>query len=113
MRRGTLLVLVCLLAGACRSPRYVPVPVTRTEVRHTVSRDSVFVRDSVSVFQHSSDMYWSMSDYLDVLKVLEGHSYVYFTSTNRQYLNCVNGLDQTKLSATHLKAAPKENSMRT
>ena len=26
------------------------------------------------------NMHWSMSDYLDVLKVLEGHSYVYFTS---------------------------------
>ena len=27
------------------------------------------------------NMYWRMSDYLDVLKVLEGHSFVYFTST--------------------------------
>lgn len=26
------------------------------------------------------NMYWRMSDYLDVLKVLEGHSFVYFTS---------------------------------
>ena len=25
-------------------------------------------------------MYWRMSDYLDVLNVLNGHSYVYFTS---------------------------------
>lgn len=25
-------------------------------------------------------MHWTMADYLDVLKVLEGHSYVYFTS---------------------------------
>lgn len=55
MRRVVFLILLSVLAGACRSPRYVPVPVTRTEVRHTVSRDSVFVRDSVSVFQRSSD----------------------------------------------------------
>ena len=54
MRRVLLLILLSVL-GACRSPRYVPVPVTRTEVRHTVSRDSVFLRDSVSVTQRSSD----------------------------------------------------------
>ena len=58
MRRGILLVLPCLLVlGACRSPRYVPVPVTRTEVRHTVSRDSVFLRDSVSVFQRGDTVF--------------------------------------------------------
>lgn len=57
MRRGILLVLPCLLLGACRSPRYVLVPVTRTKVRHTVSRDSVFVRDSVSVFQRGDTVF--------------------------------------------------------
>lgn len=58
MKLCILFVLVCLLAlGACRSPRYVPVPVTRTEVRHTVSRDSVFLRDSVSVFQRGDTVF--------------------------------------------------------
>ena len=31
-------------------------------------------------------MYWRMSDYLDVLKVLEGHSFVYFTSNKSSIL---------------------------
>lgn len=96
MRRVLLLILLSVLAGACRSPRYVPVPVTRTEVRHTVSRDSVFVRDSVSVTQRSSDMYWSMSDYLDVLKVLEGHSYVYFTSNKSSILELCEWIGSNK-----------------
>lgn len=57
MRRVLLLILLSVLEGACRSPRYVPVPVTRTEVRHTVSRDSVFVRDSVSVTQRGDTVF--------------------------------------------------------
>ena len=32
------------------------------------------------------NMYWCMSDYLDVLKVLEGHSFVYFTSNKSSIL---------------------------
>lgn len=32
------------------------------------------------------NMYWRMSDYLDVLKVLEGHSFVYFTSNKSSIL---------------------------
>lgn len=73
MRRGILFVLVCLLVlGACRSPRYVPVPVTRTEVRHTVSRDSVFLRDSVSVFQRGDTVFrdrWHIRWLTDTLAV--------------------------------------------
>lgn len=36
------------------------------------------------------NMYWRMSDYLDVLKVLEGHSFVYFTSNKSSIIElCV------------------------
>lgn len=57
MRRVVLLILLSVLTEACRSPRYVPVPVTRTEVRHTVRLDSVFVRDSVSVTQRGDTVF--------------------------------------------------------
>lgn len=32
------------------------------------------------------NMYWNMADYLDVLNVLKGHSYVYFTSNKSSIL---------------------------
>lgn len=33
--------------------------------------------------------YWSLADYLDVLKVLRGHSYVYFTSNKSQIVELI------------------------
>ena len=69
MRRGILFVLLCLLVlGACRSPRYVPVPVTRTEVRHTVSRDSVFQRGD-TVFRDRWHIRWRDRWLTDTLAV--------------------------------------------
>ena len=31
-------------------------------------------------------MYWGLADYLDVIKVLKGHSFVYFTSNKSSIL---------------------------
>ena len=42
------------------------------------------------------NMYWSMSDYLDVLKVLEGHSYVYFTSNKSSILELCEWIGSNK-----------------
>lgn len=44
--------------------------------------DVVFLVDPpyLSTEVGTYNMYWKLSDYLDVLKVLDGHRYVYFTS---------------------------------
>lgn len=33
--------------------------------------------------------YWKLADYLDVLKVLEGHAYIYFIITHRHWLKII------------------------
>lgn len=59
------------------------------------------------------NMYWRMSDYLDVLKVLEGHSFVYFTSNKSSIIELCEWIGANKTIGIHLKAAQKENSMPT
>lgn len=42
------------------------------------------------------NMYWRMSDYLDVLKVLQGHSFVYFTSNKSSILELCEWIEANK-----------------
>ena len=42
------------------------------------------------------NMSWRMSDYLDVLNVLSGHPFVYFTSNKSSILSCANGSGKQK-----------------
>ena len=44
--------------------------------------DPPYLSTDVSTY----NMYWGMTDYLDVIKVLEGHSFVYFTSNKSSIL---------------------------
>ena len=43
--------------------------------------------------------YWKLADYFDVLKVLEGHAYIYFTSTKSQIIELTDWLCRMRFSA--------------
>ena len=43
--------------------------------------------------------YWKLGDYLDVLKVLEGHSYIYFTSNKSQIIELIDWFCRTQFDA--------------
>ena len=53
-------------------------------------------------------MLWRLADYLDVLTVLKGHSFVYFTSNKSSILELCDWMDrETHLSAAHSRNAGK------
>lgn len=54
-------------------------------------------------------MYWRLADYLDVLSVLSGHNFVYFTSENRASWSCASGWAATRRSATPSSGAVAGN----
>jgi hypothetical protein len=41
-------------------------------------------------------MYWNMADYLDVLTVLKGHSFVYFTSNKSSIVELCDWMGKNK-----------------
>ncbi|WP_418659657.1 DNA adenine methylase [Alistipes putredinis] len=43
--------------------------------------------------------YWKLADYLDVLKVLEGHAYIYFTSNKSQIIELIDWFCRTQFDA--------------
>ncbi|MBD5346478.1 MAG: DNA adenine methylase [Bacteroides sp.] len=60
--------------------------------------DVVFLIDPpyLSTEVGTYDMYWKLSDYLDVLKVLVGHRYVYFTSDKSSIIELCDWLGKNK-----------------
>lgn len=60
--------------------------------------DVVFLVDPpyLSTDVGTYNMYWKLSDYLDVLKVLVGHRYVYFTSNKSSIIELCDWLDKNK-----------------
>lgn len=61
MKKLVLLLLATILIASCRTIKYVEVPTTHETIIHkkdTVSlRDSIFVHDSISVFQRGDTVY--------------------------------------------------------
>ena len=53
------------------------------------------------------NMYWRMSDYLDVLKVLESHSFVYFTSNKSSILELCEWIGTNKNIGNPFKGCTK------
>lgn len=53
------------------------------------------------------NMYWRMSDYLDVLKVLEGHSFVYFTSNKSSIIELCEWIGANKTIGNPLEGCTK------
>ena len=53
------------------------------------------------------NMYWKMSDYLDVLNVLAGHSFVYFTSNKSSILELCEWLGRNQSLGNPFKNAVK------
>jgi 16S rRNA G966 N2-methylase RsmD len=53
------------------------------------------------------NMYWRMSDYLDVLNVLAGHSFVYFTSNKSSILELCNWIDKNPFIGNPFKECRK------
>lgn len=53
------------------------------------------------------NMYWKMSDYLDVIKVLSGHPFVYFTSNKSSILELCEWLGRNKTIGNPFENATK------
>lgn len=54
---------------------------------------------------YSSDSYWKLKDYLDVLNVLEGANYVYFTSNKSQILELCEWIENRVFTANPFNGA--------
>lgn len=52
-------------------------------------------------------MYWRLADYLDVLKVLKGHSFVYFTSNKSSILELCDWMDRNPFIGNPFKDCRK------
>lgn len=53
------------------------------------------------------NMYWKMSDYLDVLTVLAGHNFVYFTSNKSSILELCEWIGKNKLTGNPFERCTK------
>lgn len=51
--------------------------------------------------------YWRLADYLDVLKVLERHSYIYFTSNKSQIIELIDWFTQTQFDTNSFAGAQR------
>lgn len=51
--------------------------------------------------------YWRLADYLDVLKVLERHSYIYFTSNKSQIIELIDWFTQTQFDTNPFAGAQR------
>lgn len=52
-------------------------------------------------------MYWKLADYLDVLNVLKGHSFVYFTSNKSSILELCDWIDKNPFMGSPFKRCEK------
>lgn len=78
MRRAVILLLAALLLSACGSIRYVPVETVRSDtlIRNVTRLDSIYVRDSIYVYQKGDT----------VTKYVEKWRYKYKTKTDTLYI---------------------------
>lgn len=51
--------------------------------------------------------YWKLADYLDVLKCLQGHSYVYFTSSKSQIIELVDWFTRAQFDSNPFEGAER------
>jgi len=49
MKKTVIFCAIALLFGSCGTIKYVPIETIKTEYRHTIARDSIFLRDSIFV----------------------------------------------------------------
>lgn len=66
--------------------------------RYSKERGIVFIVDPpyLSTDVSSYECYWRLSDFLDVLKILEGHDYVYFTSEKSNVIELCDWLGKNR-----------------
>lgn len=78
MRRAVILLLAALLLAACSTIRYVPVETIRSDtlIRNEARLDSIYVRDSIYVYQKGDT----------VTKYVEKWRYKYKTKTDTLYI---------------------------
>ena len=78
MRRAVILLLAALLLAACSTIRYVPVETVRSDtlIRNEARLDSIYVRDSIYVYQKGDT----------VTKYVEKWRYKYKTKTDTLYI---------------------------
>lgn len=51
--------------------------------------------------------YWRLADYLDVLKILQGKSYVYFTSNKSQIVELIDWFTRTQFNSNPFEGAER------
>lgn len=78
MRRAVVLLLAALLLAACSTIRYVPVETVRSDtlIRNEARLDSIYVRDSIYVYQKGDT----------VTKYVEKWRYKYKIKTDTLYI---------------------------
>ena len=78
MRQAVILLLAALLLAACSTIRYVPVETVRSDtlIRNEARLDSIYVRDSIYVYQKGDT----------VTKYVEKWRYKYKTNTDTLYI---------------------------
>lgn len=78
MRRAVILLLAALLLAACSTIRYVPVETAHTDtlIRNVARLDSIYVRDSIYVYQKGDT----------ITKYVEKWRYKYKTKTDTLYI---------------------------
>lgn len=69
--------------------------------------DPPYLSTDVSAYKEN---YWKLTDYLDVLNVLDGSNYIYFTSNKSQIVELCNWLDTRKYAGNPFAGA-KQSSM--
>lgn len=64
--------------------------------------DPPYLSTDVSAYKEN---YWKLTDYLDVLNVLDGSNYIYFTSNKSQIVELCNWLDTRKYAGNPFNSA--------
>lgn len=95
MRRAVILLLAALLLSACSTIRYVPVETVRSDtlIRIVARLDSIYVRDSIYVFQKGDT----------VTKYVEKWRYKYKTLTDTLYIS---KRDTVTVTVTEVREKP-------
>lgn len=77
--------------------------------RYKNTPDVVFLVDPpyLSTEVGTYRMYWRLADYLDVLNVLKGHSFVYFTSNKSSILELCDWIDRNPFTGNPFKNCQK------
>ena len=76
MRKTVIFCAIALLCCACGTIKYVPIESVKTEYKHTVTTDSVFLRDSIFVKEKGDTLIVEKYRYLYKDRILRDSIFV-------------------------------------